>query len=212
MSKPWERGGSYARREATRFIRDRFLIVCEGTKTEPNYFEAFPVKADLIALDVEGIGANTKSLVEEAIRRKAQANRNRTPYNQVWCVFDRDVFPAANFNEAFRLAKVNSIRTAYSNQCFELWYYLHFHFNDVALHREAYGDKLTEFIGRKYEKNSAEMYALILDQQETAIRNATKLLNRYVHCNPEKDDPSTNVHLLVEALNAFIDKPDTPGG
>ncbi len=205
MSKPWERGGGYGRREANRFIRDRFLIVCEGAATEPNYFRAFPVQADLVEVDIKGIGANTKSLVEAAIRRKQEAHRNGKPYNQVWCVFDRDVFPAANFNEAFRLAGANGIRTAYSNQCFELWYYLHFHFIDTALHRHAYGNKLTDLIGRKYEKNDTCMYAHILNRQTTAIRNAKTLLNRYASHNPEKDDPSTTVHLLVEALNEFIE-------
>ena len=48
------------------------------------------------------------------------------------------------------------------------------------------------------------MYDLLKDQQWAAMRNARKLLTRYVPCNPEKDDPSTTVHLLVEALNEFV--------
>lgn len=209
MSKPWDRERDYGRRVDTRFIRDRFLIVCEGAQTEPNYFRAFPVQKDLVEVDIAGVGANTRSLVEEAMRRKEKATRDRKPYNQVWCVFDRDVFPAANFNEAFRLANANGVRTSYSNQCFELWYFLHFHFNDAALHRHAYGTKLTRLIGKKYEKNNTGMYALLKDKQAVAIRNARKLLTRYSPCNPEKDDPSTTVHLLVEALNDFI--PDEGG-
>ena len=204
MSKPWDRDRGYGRNEDTRRIRDRFLIVCEGAATEPNYFRSFPVKTELVEVHIEGPGANTKSLVEEAIRIKNQAMRAGKPFNQVWCVFDRDDFPAANFNEAFRLAQTNGIRTAYSNQCFELWYFLHFQFNDAALHRHAYGDKLTSLIGKKYDKTDTGMYALLEDKQGTAIRNARKLLTRYAPCNPEKDDPSTTVHFLVEALNDFI--------
>ncbi len=204
MSKPWDRDGDYGRREATRLIRNRFLIVCEGAQTEPNYFRAFPVQKDLVEVDVAGIGANTRSLVEEAIRRKAKALMAGKPYNQVWCVFDRDVFPAANFNEAFRLANANGVRTVYSNQCFELWYCLHFNFIDTALHRHAYGEKLTGLLGKKYQKNDTGMYAQLKERQGVAMRNARKLLTRYSPCNPEKDDPSTTVHLLVEALNDFI--------
>jgi hypothetical protein len=35
-----------------RELRDRFLIVCEGEKTEPNYFKSFPLNADVIKVDV----------------------------------------------------------------------------------------------------------------------------------------------------------------
>jgi len=44
-----------------------FLIVCEGEKTEPNYFRKFPVDTKVIKLDIQGEGKNTKSLVEKAI-------------------------------------------------------------------------------------------------------------------------------------------------
>lgn len=205
MSKPWERAPEYGRRVETRYIRDRILILCEGQKTEPNYFRGFSEKIDSVALDMAGVGANTLSLVQEAIRRREEAKRKGKPYNQVWCVFDRDVFPAANFNEAFRLANTSGLRIAYSNQCFELWYFLHFHFNDAALHRDAYAEKLTTLIGRKYQKNDQGMYKYLKERQPVAIRNARKLLSRYSPCNPEKDDPSTTVHLLVEWLNEFIE-------
>jgi hypothetical protein len=204
MSKPWERAEGYGRREDTRVIRDRILIVCEGEKTEPNYFRKFPVDIDLVEVDIQGIGANTLSLVKDAVARRDDALRKGKPYNQVWCVFDRDVFPPGNFNEACRLARTSKIRVAYSNQCFELWYCLHFNFSDAALHRHAYAEKLTGLIGRKYQKNDTGMYDLLKDQQWAAMRNARKLLTRYVPCNPEKDDPSTTVHLLVEALNEFV--------
>ncbi len=204
MSKPWERAEGYGRREDTRVIRDRILIVCEGEKTEPNYFRKFPVDIDLVEIDVQGIGANTLSLVEEAVVRRDDALRKGRPYNQVWCVFDRDVFPAGSFNEACRLARANQIRVAYSNQCFELWYFLHFHFNDAALHRHTYGERLTGLLGQEYRKNDSDMYDLLKARQSSAIRNARKLLTRYTPCNPEKDDPSTTVHLLVEALNEFV--------
>jgi len=205
MRKPWELERACGRREDTRLIRDRILILCEGEKTEPNYFRKFPVKIDLVELDVAGIGANTLSLVQAAIGRRDDAVRNNVAYNQVWCVFDRDEFRSVNFNAAFRLARDNRIRIAYSNQCFELWYFLHFQFNDAALHRHAYGEKLTEQMGgRNYKKNDAAMYDLLKDKQWVAMRNARKLLTRYCLCNPEKDDPSTTVHLLVEVLNDFI--------
>jgi len=70
-----------------------FLIVCEGERTEPNYFRAFRVPT--IRIEVKGLGFNTISLVEAAIMEKANHE-----YDQTWCVFDRDSFPAENFNRA----------------------------------------------------------------------------------------------------------------
>lgn len=49
-------------------IRCSVLIVCEGTKTEPNYFEAFAEKQQgVIVYDIEvkGLGRGTKDVVEK---------------------------------------------------------------------------------------------------------------------------------------------------
>ena len=41
--------------------------------------------------------------------------------------------------------------------------------------------------------------------QNVAIRNVTKLLQSYGNeHNPESDNPSTRVHLLVEVLNSLV--------
>ena len=44
----------------------RFLIICEGGKTEPNYFKKFPQPQNG-SITVRGTGANTDSLMELAI-------------------------------------------------------------------------------------------------------------------------------------------------
>lgn len=186
---------------------DRFLIVCEGEKTEPNYFEQFKtiineVRANSVEINIEGIGMNTKSLVEWTIELKNKANPD---YSQVWCVFDRDSFKVDNFNNALQMAKNNGIDVAYSNQAFELWFLLHFNYYVTAFHRDQYKDKLSKLLGRKYEK-SAEIYEELVKRgsQSRAIKNAERLLTSYPVCNPETDNPSTTVHLLVKELNRFI--------
>ena len=52
---------------------ERFLIVCEGEKTEPNYFQSFRVPKDVI--DVRGFGFNTTALVEKALELKNRINQ-----------------------------------------------------------------------------------------------------------------------------------------
>jgi hypothetical protein len=187
------RGGVTPRTIDTRELRQRFLIVCEGEKTEPNYFRSFHVPQKV--LDVRGIGENTVALVEKAIRL-----RDEEEYDQVWCVFDRDSFPADHFNRALALAKREGIKVAYSNEAFELWYLLHFNFYNTALPRADYNIKLSTLLGHKYEKNSNWIYEELMHRQQTAISHAHRLLKEYNPPNPERDNPSTTVHLLVEQL------------
>ena len=153
----------------------------------------------VIDLDIRGIGANTSSLVQEAINL-----RNKETYDQVWCVFDRDSFPADNFNSALALAAANDISVAYSNEAFELWYLLHFHYYQTGITRASYIEKLSKLLQFKYEKNSEHMYDLLESKQPTAIRNAEKLLKEYSEFTPEKNNPSTTVHLLIKELNRFV--------
>jgi RloB-like protein len=186
-----------------------FLIVCEGEKTEPNYFRKFPVDPRLIRLNIEGEGRNTKSLVQKAIELK-----NKDEYDEndrFWCVFDRDKNASnpqdtQNFNAAITLARNNGIDVAYSNDAFELWYLLHFHFYNTGISRKAYQNMLTKLLGHKYEKNSETIYEELKSKQQDAIKHAKRLLQEYDVPNPETDNPSTTVHLLVEELNSFIPK------
>lgn len=199
-----DKGRSLSKRPVnTRPMRPKFLIVCEGEKTEPNYFRCFRVNKDVIDLCIEGLGDNTLSLVECTCERM-QKDR----YAQVWCVLDRDKsesFSAERFNAALALAKHKGIRVAYSNDAFELWYLLHFDYHDVAYHRSQYQDMLTQRLGKPYRKNSKEMYALLEDRHPTAIHYAQRLLDSYgPEHNPEKDNPCTTVHLLVQELNRYV--------
>jgi len=177
--------------------KQRFLIVCEGANTEPNYFKSFPIPPDSV-VDVEGPGMNTDALVRKTIELKAKKK-----YDQVWVVFDRDSFTVEHFNNALRLADDNDIQVAYSNEAFELWYYLHFHYLDTGITRQDYCDRLSQrdCLGHKYDKGSKTIYSEILWRQPTAIRHAEKLLDQYNPKNPVVDKPSTKVHLLVIQLN-----------
>lgn len=176
--------------------RKNFLIVCEGEKTEPNYFRKFRVPKNII--DVVGIGSNTESLVRKAVELK---NEEDISYDYVWCVFDRDSFPPQNFNNALLLAENNNINVAYSNEAFEIWYLLHFHYHDAASSRNEYKAMLTARLGFTYEKNDPDIFDHLLPKQQIAIKNALKLLDSYVEHSPLNDNPSTTVHKLVQKLN-----------
>lgn len=126
--------------------RRYYLIVCEGEKTEPHYFQG--LKEDLpkgvltwCQIDIEGTGRNTQSLVDEALRLKKwyEQEYNR-PIDSPWVVFDRDSFSANDFNNAVQRCQNTKpvIGCAWSNEAFELWYLLHFHFYNHSMSRKDY--------------------------------------------------------------------------
>ncbi len=190
---------------ATRLTHLNYLIVCEGEKTEPNYFKAL-IKgrnSQVLTATIEGEGANTKSLIDIAIKK-----RDSSPihFDVIWAVFDKDDF--ADFNEAIEYAKANGINAAWSNESFELWYYLHFQFFDTQVGRHQYIEMLTREIRKvyptfEYRKNDEGMYKLLAEigNQEQAIKNAKALEGRYVDTDYASHKPCTTVYRLVEELN-----------
>lgn len=180
--------------------RKKFLIVCEGACTEPNYFKGFPLDNDVI--DIEGVGFNTDTLVEEAIRL-----RDESPnlYNQVWVVFDRDSFPDERFLKAIKMCDDNGIKFAVSNEAFEIWYMLHFNYYDTAMSRTQYGEKLTQLLKKKYEKNDKQIYSNLVPYQMQAIKLSKKLRKFQYEQSKGKNtflmNPITTVYELVEELN-----------
>lgn len=219
---PNERLKRYARKEHKRKqdIRAKriyYLIVCEGEETEPNYFEG--LKQDLpkgvltaYQIDIEGTGRNTQSLVDEAIQLKAAYEKDTDrPIDRLWVVFDRDSFAANDFNNAILRCENNEpiIGCAWSNEAFELWYLLHFHYYQNGMNRQQYQglieQNLQAFVGAdyRYQKNSAVMYDLLKEHGsiDDAIRNAKRLAETYgARQDFAEHNPGTMVWKLVEEL------------
>jgi len=199
--KPWEKLAS-ARKIDSR-ERRRTVIFCEDSKSSAHYLSSFPIDADRFEVRVEGTGMNTDSLVEDAIRAKLDAEKRRTPFNEVWCVFDRDDFPLEKYERAFTLARNEGIKIAWANEAFEFWYLLHFDYFDRALIRADYKRKLADR-EIEYDKADRTMYARLQEKQQTALRNARKLQrhwNENGKSRPHCENPSTSIHVLVEYLN-----------
>jgi len=216
IKKRYERVESM-RLEEVRPKRKFYLIVCEGEKTEPNYFKSMKDDLPKGVLDVYdfkiiGTGHSTVSLINKAltIRKKWQDEFNRT-IDKLWVVFDRDSFPDESFNAAIQtcMAKKNKVNCAWTNEAFELWYLLHFHYYNTGINRKQYQDLIEDNFKRKglsdfvYEKNSTEMYSLLetYASREFAIINATNLEAIYEgQHNYSSQNPCTMVHKLVAEL------------
>jgi hypothetical protein len=147
LNKPWARRKSSTRNiTIERTIKKLFLIYCEGENTEPEYFRSFPVNTET-KIEAIGLGRSRSALVKHIIGLAKQAEilpgqHNYDPDRMIWCVFDRDhkgeKGEDEDFNDAIKLAKDSGLEVAYSNDSFELWFFLHFNFVDNLLHRTHY--------------------------------------------------------------------------
>lgn len=203
------------RKVNTRNQRQYFLIVCEGSKTEPNYFKSIRntlPRGTVEYIDIEGDGRNTLNLVEEInrIRQRVKKVSGKT-YDQVWAVFDRDSFPGDNFDNAIHKAEnqKDKINCAWSNEAFELWYLLHFEFRNTPMSRDEYKPKIEKHMKErtgadfKYAKNREDMYTLLqrFGNEDQAIKFAQQLEQIYQDGKFSSHNPCTKVHCLILELN-----------
>ena len=205
-----EAKASKKRKENVREKLVRFLIVCEGTKTEPHYFEALIKNyiSTVREVTIEGEGRATVTLVDRALEIKQELERkNAMSFDRVWVVFDKDDFD--DFNEAIKKAHKLGLHSAWTNEAFELWYYLYFEYLDTGISRAAYIEKLEEAFrnrmgdaGFKYQKGNPDNYKLLQQygREDLAKRFAKQLRALHNGTDYAKHKPCTMVDKLVEEL------------
>jgi hypothetical protein len=191
-------------------IKKTMLIVCEG-QTEKLYFESFPVLGVRIKIiDLKGLA---KLRLVEATKEIIEQSSDE--FNEVWCVFDMDLKQGAaefaDFDNAIVKAKLLGYNVAYSNDAFELWFYLHYHFTETKNLRTFYYDELSKKFGINYLKDGKKydfclkIYALLQNSenssQSLAIERAKKLFEQQINLPYHQQNPTTKVFELVENLN-----------
>jgi RloB-like protein len=191
-------------------INKRILIICEG-ETESEYFNAFKtdesLKSSLAGVSIDAYQPTDFSplgLVNEAKRKKKDAERQKNPFDSIWVVFDKDGH--AKIPEAFQAAKDAKIKRAFSSVCFEFWVVLHFEFTSKVFNDS---DDLVSYIKKKHYseyKKGSECFTHLRQKVEVAIANAQRI------CKSADADidagymklceynPYTNVHELVLEL------------
>lgn len=200
---------------------EKFYIFCEGAQTEPLYFRGFEnaiksnaIYKNLVHVHVEGVGAETLRVIyaaEEYVRQNKIVNAN------IWCVYDKDSFPKEDFNAVSQRAETlntqqNKVRyyVAWSNQCIEYWFILHFAYyyadNSRKDYRRFLHTKFKELGWTRYEKNNEELFSIMTDKgnPKQAIKHAER---RLVDLKGKSDTacvPATKVHLLVKELAKYL--------
>jgi len=194
------------RRRATKAPYDVILIVCEGEKTEPNYFNEFKKAFRLSNANIKvcGQGADPLTVVNFAI----QTFRQEPEFDRVYCVFDRDrhttYHTALDKIRHTRLGKGSKIFAIPSVPCFEFWLLLHFTYTTGPFDAPA-GDSICSRVIKElkkhlpaYQKGDQDIFNKTQDKLSNAISNAQKV--EQFHQTSGTDNPSTLVHSLVEYL------------
>jgi len=201
------------RKERIRETRKHFLIVCEGKKSEPIYFNALEqtLPKGIVRVVPVGTGRNTLSLVKEIdkIREREETTR-AIMFDEIWAVFDKDSFLVENFDNAVHscVSRKDPVEVAWSNECFELWYLLHFRDQQTGIGRDdIFAAMETEFSISNYRDLKGEQGRWIHEQmavhagQPTAIARARALEHYWqLGSPPSQQNPCTKVFLLVEKL------------
>ena len=197
-----------------------FLIVSEGEKTEPFYFEGLAkyindkygnsIDVEKPTIEPLGQGKSTVKLVNETTKIVARA---KIMYSQIWVVFDKDEFP--DFDKAITLANELGYNVAWNNQSFEYWIFLHFHYADSAINRDDWEEKISDIFKRRkinpkgYHKNDPNVFTIATEKGslKDAVKRAQKIESTYpAGTLPSRCDPCTKVHHLILELAPFIEE------
>lgn len=99
---------------------------------------------------------------------------------------------------------------AWSNQCIEYWFILHFAYydsdNDRKYYRQFLHNKFKELGWTRYEKNNSELFEIMTKKgnPKQAIKWAQKRINECDGLTDTDSAPATKVYLLVQELAKYL--------
>lgn len=194
----------------TKEVNKVILIVGEG-QTEKLYFESFPV----LSLSVKAINLEGQSKLKLIDATENIIKNDNIDFDEIWCVFDMDVKQGekefSDFDNAIKSGKAKNYNIAYSNDCFELWFYLHFNYTEQKNHRDFYYKVLGQKWNCNYKKDGKRyefcksIYSILENDEKAsqtdAINWSKKIFKKQSHLKYHKQNPITKVYELVELLN-----------
>ncbi|MER7769608.1 RloB family protein [Kitasatospora sp. NPDC096140] len=174
------------------------MIVTEGIKTEPQYFEGLARHLNSRAIQVisvrpVGLGKDPLSVVKEAVTRRAREQRAGDPFDATWCAVDVDNHQS--LEAACSLARKEGVSLAISNPCFEIWLLWHFADQTTWIAGAEAFARLKERHGFS-GKNLPEAFPF--STFENAIGRAMRCESTYVPHRPP--NPHSSVALLADVL------------
>ncbi|VAW74101.1 hypothetical protein MNBD_GAMMA13-305 [hydrothermal vent metagenome] len=204
------------RRKSRRAPYDRVLVVCEGSKTEPNYLQELIDCLKLSSANVEidgSSGSSPVSVVQHAKSRYAEERRKNDAFDRVFCVFDKDTHAgyAQALDEISRSVPGRVFSSINSVPCFEYWLLLHFVFSTrsyTGAGAKSACARLIEELHRYipgYSKGASGLFKDLMDRTDQAMASSKRALQEAQ--SNGTDNPSTLMHELVEYLKCLEDGP-----
>jgi hypothetical protein len=186
-----------SRRKPFREPLPLILIVCEGERTEPDYFNGLAqiIRNPRVKIEIAKVHGVPLTLVRAAKKLKD----SNPQFDSVWCLPDVDEHPF--IPEAVQMARDNGIRLAISNPCFELWLLLHFRESPGMKHRDKIAEMLTEFIPG-YDKAIDFAKSKLADGYDAAVQRAKRIRASMKLTGDEMRNPSTDVYRLTELMHS----------
>jgi len=210
VSRKYRNTSSYKRREGSKEPRKSILIVCEGSKTEPIYFNSLRSNLRLAMVNVKivGEGAAAITVVDRAIelreerKRLAKTSLTRTEYEIVYCVIDVEAPKAESLSRVVNKARGNKLEVVLSNPCFEYWYILHFRKTSAPFNTSQDAKSALRREHRAYCESDTTIFDVVYPKTADAIKHSKEVLKEQHNDAEDLSDcnPSTHVHRIVEYL------------
>lgn len=200
---------------------DSFLIVTEGTVSEPVYFQLLRESLQLSNVTVKvmpGKASDPRHVVQSAadevkalalrVRRKKIAVTELERFDHVWAVIDTDVAVRENFwNDVIQKARDLKVHLAHSTPCFEYWLLLHLTMTTRGdlVDGDAAKKAFRHEFGSDYSTNrqvTERAFTDLLPIWPIAFKNAQAVRKHHESAGTSSPaNPSTEVDLLACALN-----------
>lgn len=201
---------------------DSFLVVTEGTVTEPGYFELLLGELELSRVWIKvvpGDHSDPRHVIRTADRialeqqRKAEKKQlgvgEPEDFDHVWAVIDTDVAVRNGiWNDVRQLAAARQVTLAHSTPCFEFWLLLHlvgFTTRADLVDGDAAKSAVKHALGRDYstnEETTKKAIASFISKWPEAVGHAEQVRRHHqAAATPQPGNPSTEVDLLVRAMN-----------
>jgi hypothetical protein len=196
------------RRKPSRSEHQRFILICEGEKTEPAYFKALKAQYPGALVSIEFVApAGTPITIKEKARvrmaelREEQRKNPSAKADTVWAVFDRDKHD--HVAEAIAGCESAGAQVAYSNPCFEVWLILHFEDYHASDDHHQVQKRYTG-LDPKYDVNGSKTpdCLLLMDNVERAEQFGENQCKRRDEEGAPFGRPSTTVYKLTRAIRA----------